>query len=324
MNLSLEEALKAQAQQLGFELAGIAPAGPPPHGAFYRAWLSQGYAAGMGYLSRPDAVAKRLDVRQVLPGIRSVVVAGKNYYVGDFPPAARGDPARGLIARYAWGRAYQRVLLPRLKRLARWLEVAAGRPLQWRAYVDTGPVLERDWAMLAGLGFIGKNTHLIHPRLGSYLFLGVLLVDLSLRPDAPQAQSRCGTCHRCLEACPTGALVAPYTLDARRCISYLTIEHRGPLPEEAASLLGNWVFGCDVCQEVCPWTQRFSRPTGDPDFQPRLDPAPRLEDLLRLTPAAFRERYAETPLARASLEGLVRNAQAILARQGEAHAVPKP
>jgi epoxyqueuosine reductase len=321
VNFSLEGALKAQARDLGFELAGIASPGPLPHGDFYRAWLARGYAAGMAYLARPDAVAKRLDVRQVLPGVQSVVVVGKNYYVGDFPPGGQEDPARGLIARYAWGRAYQRVLLPRLKRLARWLEEAVGRPLQWRAYVDTGPVLEREWAALAGLGFIGKNTHLIHPRWGSYLFLGVLLVDLPLRPDAPLARGGCGTCRRCLEACPTGALVAPYTLDARRCISYLTIEHRGPLPQEVAPLLGNWVFGCDACQEVCPWTRRFSRPTDDPDFQPRLDPAPLLEDLLGLTPAAFQERYGETPLTRAGWEGLVRNARAILARRGEAHAM---
>lgn len=317
MNLSLEEALKAQAQDLGFELTGIAAPGPLPHGEFYRAWLAQGYAAGMAYLARPDAVAKRLDVRQVLPGVQAVVVVGKNYYAGDFLPAHREDPERGLIARYAWGHAYQRVLLPRLKRLAHWLEGAAGHPLRWRAYVDTGPVLEREWAAQAGLGFIGKNTHLIHPRWGSYLFLGVLLVDLPLRPDEPLAGGGCGTCRRCLEACPTGALAAPYTLDARRCISYLTIEHRGPLPQEVAPLLGHWVFGCDVCQEACPWTQRFARPTEDPDFQPRLDPAPRLEDLLRLTPEAFQERYGETPLTRAGWEGLLRNAQAILDRQGE-------
>ncbi len=323
MSPSLEDACKAQARDLGFELAGIASPGPLPHGDFYRTWLAQGYAAGMGYLARPDAVAKRLDIHLVLPDVRSVVVVGKNYYVGDFPPAHREDPARGLIARYAWGRAYQRVLLPRLKRLAHWLEEAAGRPLQWRAYVDTGPVLEREWAAQAGLGFIGKNTHLIHPRWGSYLFLGVLLVDLPLQPDGPQAQGGCGTCRRCLEACPTGALVAPYTLDARRCISYLTIEHRGPLPKEVVPLLGNWVFGCDVCQEVCPWTRRFARPTGDPDFQPRLDPAPLLEDLLRLTPAAFQERYGETPLTRAGWEGLVRNARALLAQRGEVHRVPE-
>ncbi|MBC7223855.1 MAG: tRNA epoxyqueuosine(34) reductase QueG, partial [Anaerolineae bacterium] len=198
------------------------------------------------------------------------------------------------------------------------------RPLAWRAYVDTGPVLEREWAALAGLGFLGKNTHLIHPRWGSYLFLGVLLVDLLLEPDEPGARGGCGTCRRCLEACPTGALVAPYTLDARRCISYLTIEHRGPLPEGMAPLLGNWVFGCDVCQEVCPWTRRFARPTDDPDFQPRLDPAPPLENLLQLTPEAFAEQYHGTALTRAGWEGLVRNARAILARQGEAPAVPRP
>jgi len=296
---------------------GIASAGPLPHGDFYRDWLAQGHAAGMAYLARPDAVAKRLDVRQILPEVQSVIVVAKNYYTGDFPPAHRADPHRGLISRYAWGEEYHRVMLLRLKALARWLADVADQPLKWRAYVDTGPILEREWAVRAGLGFIGCNTHLIHPRWGSYLFLGVLLVNLELEADSPITQGGCGTCRRCLDACPTGALVAPYTVDAGRCISYLTIEHRGPLPEGVDGLLGNWIFGCDVCQEVCPWTHRFSRPTQEPAFQPRIEPAPRLDALLRLGPEAFDRAYGSTPVSRTRLQGLLRNGQAVLDHQAE-------
>ncbi|MGQ9584884.1 MAG: tRNA epoxyqueuosine(34) reductase QueG [Anaerolineae bacterium] len=313
--MGLEDRLKDKARELGFDLTGIAPVGPLPHGEFYREWLVRGFAAGMGYLARPDAVAKRLDVRQVLPEVQSVVVVAKNYYVGDFLPEHRANPLRGLISRYAWGEAYQRVMLRRLQALARWLVEATCHPVRWRAYVDTGPVLEREWAVRAGLGFIGRNTLLIHPRWGSYLFLGVLLTNVGLQPDPPETGVGCGTCQRCLQACPTGALVAPYTLDARRCISYLTIEHRGPLPERVQGALGNWVFGCDVCQEVCPWNRRFAQPTRDPAFQPRLEPAPRLDALLNLSPATFERTYAPTPVQRAGVEGLRRNAQAVLQQQ---------
>jgi epoxyqueuosine reductase len=218
---------------------------------------------------------------------------------------------------------YHDVMIPRLERLAAFVGAEAGRNVMHRAYVDTGPVLERAYAARAGLGFIGKNTCLIHPRIGSWLFLGEILVDVDLDPTITQTRTSCGTCRRCLDACPTGALVAPYVLDARRCISYLTIELKGSIPHEFRSLMGNWIYGCDVCQVVCPW-QRFARPTKEQSFvaDGANRAAPVLLDLIEMDEEAFQERYKDSPILRIGRRRLLRNTAVALGNWGDERAVP--
>jgi epoxyqueuosine reductase len=305
------EELQAQARRLGFDLVGVAPPVPPPEAVrAYRDWLAAGRQGEMAYLSRPDRVARRENPALILPGVRAVVCLAVNYYPGSGPePAGEAGPV-GRISRYAWGVDYHDWMLPRLEELAAFIRERTGGAARHRAYVDTGPLLERALAVQAGLGFIGKNTCLIHPRFGPWLFLGEILVDVDLPFTGPPMPSRCGTCTRCLEACPTGALVAPYVLDARRCISYLTIEFRGEISPELRARMGNQVFGCDICQEVCPWG-RFAHPTSVPDFLPTSPDraAPPLAELLSLDEQAFRERFRGSPLRRIGLERLRRNAR---------------
>ncbi|MDW8072538.1 MAG: tRNA epoxyqueuosine(34) reductase QueG, partial [Anaerolineae bacterium] len=313
--------VKEYALELGFDLVGIAPATRVPHGEAYVAWIEAGYAGTMAYMARDPA--RRQDPRCILPEARSVVVVALSYFAGDPPAALWDEPARGRIARYAWGRDYHDVLLPRLRRLAGFLQQCVDGPVAWRAYVDTGPLLERDLALLAGLGFIGKNTCLIHPEWGSYLFLGELLVDVELTYDAPITTGTCGRCNRCLDACPTGALVAPYQLDSRKCISYLTIELRDAIPEALRVLMGNWVFGCDVCQSVCPWTRRFAH-VGRQDFLV-FEPGrcvPSLLELLEMDEAQFRARFGRTPVRRSKWQGLRRNVAVALGNWGDPVAIP--
>jgi epoxyqueuosine reductase len=262
--------LKAEALRLGFDMAGIAEVQESDHAAFYEAWLRAGYHGSMAYLARADAVERRLRPT----GFRSAVVVALNYYTPDDADAS-DDPSVGIIARYARGRDYHKVIKAKLLKLLAWLEDEVGRALPLaRAYVDTGPVLERELARRAGLGWFGRNTMLLHPRRGSYFFLGSLLLDIELEPDAPFVEDHCGTCNACVAACPTGALLgrnangAP-VMDATRCISYLTIENRGAIPRELRPLMGNRVFGCDICQEVCPFTRKFSRPSSEPAFASR-------------------------------------------------------
>ncbi|MGH7507601.1 MAG: tRNA epoxyqueuosine(34) reductase QueG, partial [Longimicrobiales bacterium] len=256
----LTAGLKQEAIRLGFEAAGIARLRPSDHQAFYRAWLEAGMHGEMAYLSRADAVQARLDPASRWPDLRTALVVTLRYTAPDDDiEAAQPAPSRAIIARYARGRDYHKILKKKLLALLAWLEAETGRPLPAaRAYVDTGPVLERELARRAGLGWFGRNTMILHPRRGSYFFLGTLLTELDLEADEPFERDHCGTCNACVEACPTGALLgrdaagAP-VMDARRCISYLTIENRGPIPRELRPLIGNRVFGCDICQEVCPW-----------------------------------------------------------------------
>jgi epoxyqueuosine reductase len=315
---TLANRIKIRARQLGFTLVGIARPHPSDHAAFYGDWLAKGYHGEMAYLARPDAVKKRADPRRVMPETRSIVVVGLNYYPGDFPSAGG---QRGRVSRYAWGADYHDVMLERMDRFAEWINGQLGQRLTYRAYVDTGPLLERELAQRAGLGWIGKNTNLIHPRIGSYFFLGELLIGLELEPAPPFSDERCGTCTACLDACPTGALTAPYTLDARRCISYLTIEHRGSIPEETRPLISDWVFGCDVCQEVCPWNRRFAHPAREPTFRP-VNATLDLSKVLALDEDGFRSRFRDTPLWRARRAGLLRNAAVVLGNLGDSAARP--
>ena len=327
------------AQLFGLELSGACPARseearPPGTASHYRAWIGQGFHGEMAYLARPDAVSNRLQPANLLPGLRSILVVGINFHTVPLPGALRDDPSRAVIASYAWGADYHAPVKEQLERRGLLLVAEAGRPVAWRAYVDTGPILERDLAARAGLGFIGNNTCLINPRLGSWLLLGELFLAIDLSPASsflgqPQppafraAQATCGRCTRCLQACPTGALVAPHVIDARRCISYLTIELKGPVPRELRPLLGNRVFGCDICQEVCPWNRQFSCPTAEPAFSPVGDSiAPRLLDLLALDEEAFARRFRNSPIRRAKRRGLLRSAVVALGNWGNPDTIP--
>ncbi len=302
--------VKYQAQALGFNLVGLTPARPAPHLRAYFQWLDAGMHGEMSYLAREDRTVRRRDLNVILPGVRSLIIVGLDYHTLRLPDEILSDPARGRIAAYAWGRDYHDVMLPRLEELARWLRGETGGEVRCRAYVDTGALLERDHAQQAGLGFIGKNTMLIHPRRGSDFFLGELLTDLEFDAyDLPHRETMCGTCARCLAACPTDAFPQPYVLDAQRCISYLTIEHPGWIDRTLRPLMGNWVFGCDVCQIVCPW-QRFAIQTQETSFFPANPDraAPKLTSLLALDDAGFDALFRGTPLQRLGRARLVRNA----------------
>jgi epoxyqueuosine reductase len=339
---SLETRIKDHARQLGFDLAGIARATAADGFERFRAWLDCGLAGEMTYLHR-HAEARRHPAG-VMPEVRSVVMLAMNYNPGPLtpptpsptkgrggarpsfsplsPPWERGaGGVRGRIARYALGLDYHEVLWRRLEQLL--TRVQAEAPgCTGRGVVDTAPLLERDFARRAGLGWFGKNTMLLNKRLGSYFFLAALLLDLELRPDPVHETSHCGTCTACLDACPTEAFPEPGVLDARRCISYLTIELKGPVPAELRSGLDDWVFGCDVCQEVCPWNRKAPTAT-EPAFQPAADlVAVDLVELLTLSEAEFRHRFRNTPLMRAKRRGLLRNAALVLGNRGDPAALP--
>lgn len=328
----LRERIRARALELGFDAAGFARAEAHPDGARLRAWLEAGRHGTMGWMARDPA--RRADPRAVLAEARTVLSLAIGYYRGDWP-APRGGPAggedapsahapsadaRGLVARYAWGRDYHKVIRKRLLALAE--SIREENPeLGFLAYVDTGPVLDRAWAERSGLGWIGKNTNLIRKGAGSWFFLGEILTDLEIPPDPP-ARNYCGTCARCIAACPTGAIVAPYQLDARRCVSYLTIEHEGPIPLDLRPAIGARIFGCDDCQEVCPWN-RFAVPAAEPAFAERPDQqTPELIPLLSVGEDGFRARYAGTALRRAGRSRFVRNVAVALGNVGDARAVP--
>lgn len=309
---ALTEAVKARALALGFDRVAVGPADPPDHGRAFEAWLEAGYAGTMEYLERGRA--KRLAPQQVLPGARSVIAVALNYYQGE-PSEAQGWAP---VARYAWGRDYHAVMTPRLEKLLAFVQEAAGTGVRGKIYVDTGPVLERDLAARAGLGWVGKNTNLLHPEFGSFFFIGVILTTVELGFDAP-LPDRCGTCRACLDVCPTHAFVAPYVLDARRCISYLTIEHRGSIPEGLREPMGEWVFGCDLCQTVCPWNRK-APVTREPALHP-VTPLPPLASVLEMGEADFRARFGGTPLTRPKRAGLARNAAVVLGNRRDPSAI---
>ena len=304
-------AIKRRATELGFAATGIARLDRNPHAAELDRWLAAGHAGTMTYLHRQ--AEQRKDPRRIMPGARCAVVTVTNYYhrAADPGPAARGS---GRVAQYAWSSDYHDVLGHRLEQLAATIrELAPGATT--RCYVDAGPVPERELAQLAGLGWIGKNMMLINPEIGSFTFIGVVLTDADLAPDAPFEADRCGTCTRCLDACPTGAFVGPRDLDARACISYLTIEHRGAFTPEQRNQVGDWMFGCDVCQDVCPWNVSFAQPTADPDFAPRSDIAtPDPSALAAIAEGEFNGKYGDTPFSRPGRAGMQRNAHAELTR----------
>ncbi|MGA2382415.1 MAG: tRNA epoxyqueuosine(34) reductase QueG [Gemmatimonadales bacterium] len=304
--VALAGAAKAAAEELGFEACGISDLSASEAAAALDRWLDLGFNGEMRYMERQAPV--RREPARAWPEARSAIVILHNYYQAHAEPA----PARGRIARYALGDDYHSVMSDKLENLAARLLAAAGAG-RFRAYVDAGPLPERELARRAGLGWIGKNTMLIRPGLGSFTFIGVLLTDLALAPDQPFEADRCGTCRRCLDACPTTAFPEPRVLDATRCISYLTIEARGAMPEPLAPLLGDWLFGCDVCQDVCPWNARFAAETRESRYRSR--PAsdwPTLVEVAAMTERAFDEAFGESALERAGRAGLARNAAVAL------------
>ncbi len=301
--------IKHKALELGFDLCGIAPAASLPELAFLGEWLAAGRAGEMAYLER--SAERRADVRRVLPAAASVIVTGTLYNTGVPDSTGQRDPDRALVARYALGDDYHDVIGDRLAALLAALREASAEPFEACAYVDTGPVQERVYAQHAGLGWIGKNTCLINPELGSWLFLAEIITSLPLEVDGPSFD-HCGACTLCIDACPTQAIVAPGVLDARRCISYLTIEQRGPVPDELAAAIGSHVYGCDVCQEVCPWNQAAPE-SADPAWQPRsVWDGARISTLAAMSDDELRCAIRGSAMRRAKVAGLRRNLGAAL------------
>jgi len=298
--------LEGQAYGLGFDLVGVTDLGVPDTVAHFDAWLDAGHHASMEYMARGAEL--RRDARRPHPGATHAIVVGMHY--------GGGEPS-GPVARYARGDDYHEVMRERLRGFVPWLEAELGAPVDARPYVDSGPLLERDLGRRAGLGWFGKNTMLISPQQGSFFFLGALVVNVALPVDAPFEADRCGSCTRCLDACPTQAFVAPRVLDAGRCISYLTIEHRGEIAEELKPLVGEWLYGCDVCQEVCPWNVSFARAVREPAFAARAvisgkDARPLAEEILAMDDETYRAAFRGSAMKRAKLAGLQRNARVVL------------
>ena len=296
--------IKQKARELGFDACGVAPAADHPELRFFDEWLERGYAGEMAYLRR--SAASRADVRRVLPSARTVIVTATLYNTDRPYSTESADPGRAHIARYAWGDDYHEVIAGRLHALIAWMRDQSAEPFEARGYVDTGPVQERVYAQHAGIGWIGKNTCVIHPALGSWLFLAEIICSLPFETDAP-ALDQCGSCTLCLEACPTQALVAPGVLDATRCVSYLTIELRGTIPGALRSGVGSHVYGCDICQEVCPWNAAPPKST-DPAWQPRpVWDRTSLAALAHTSDDELREAMRRSPMRRTKVSGLRRN-----------------
>ncbi len=299
--------IKAQAYALGFDLVGMVQLGPADSAVHFNEWLAKGFAGDMAWLERGSV--KRQDSRAPYPGTTSAVVVGMNY---------GGAAPTGPIARYARGDDYHDVMEQRLKSLHSWISEREGRKVPGKAYVDTGPLLERDLARRAGLGWVGKNSNLINPGLGSFFFIGALLVDMELAPDMPFEADRCGSCTRCLDACPTDAFAAPRVLDSRRCISYLTIEQKGAIPQDLREAVGELVYGCDICQDVCPWNHKFARELTEPGLA-HADSlkSPDLARLLALDDDGFRSEFRESPIKRTKRRGLARNIAVAMGNSGD-------
>jgi len=309
--------IKSYATSLGFDLCGIAPVEGFSELMYLREWLARGYAGEMAWMAR--TADRRSDVREVVPGARSVIVTGTLYNT-DRPYSQELSPDVACISRYAWGDDYHDVLKKRLDALLNWMHAESDVPFDARAYVDTGPVQERVYAQYAGLGWIGKNTCLINAEVGSWLFLGEIICTLALEPDA-EGLEQCGSCTRCLEACPTGALREPGVLDSNRCLSYLTIEHRSSIPTEYRDAIGAHIYGCDICQEVCPYNQPAPR-SAQESWQPRrgLD-LPRLVDLWRVSDAELQTLTKGSAMTRTKLIGLRRNLAVAIGNSGDADAI---
>ena len=314
-------ALIEESRRLGFQLVGITTPDKPHHFEVYKDWLGAGRHAQMAYLAADRAVQRRGNPLLILPECRSILMLGIRH---DAPAGFLVEHQfTGRVAAYAWGADYHDVLPNKMRALVSYLDSLLGYEVPNRWYTDTGPVMERDLAQRAGLGWIGKNTCLINPNLGSYFLLGAVLLGLELEPDQPFEHDRCGSCTRCVDACPTACILPDRTIDSRRCISYLTIELKGSIPRELRGLTGDWVFGCDVCQQVCPWNQRFAPARGEVAFSPSMGALPQdLREVLKLSPQEFNRVFKGSPIKRAKRRGYLRNAAVALGRRRDFRAVP--
>jgi epoxyqueuosine reductase len=307
--LEITTSIKRRALDLGFAAAGVARADAlTEEGTRLNEWLSRGYEATMEWMARDPK--KRSDPREVLPGARSVVSVAMNYYA---PVTHSGDARAGKISRYAWGDDYHLIIPERLEQLLEHIRTLIPG-VSGLVYVDTGPVMDKAWAVRSGIGWLGKHTNVITQTVGSWVFLGEILLDADLAYDTP-ITDHCGTCTACLDACPTGAIVEPYVVDASRCLSYWTIEHRGPIDPAIVPDMEGWVFGCDICQDVCPWN-KFQQPASESRFLPRPENvAPPLAELATISQEEFSRRFRQNPVKRAKREGLIRNARAVIESQ---------
>ena len=311
---TLRSALNATTLAAGFDLCRVLTAEPPRHAENFRDWLTRNRHGSMDWLVRN--AERRTNPELVLPGVSSIIVLGLNYWQ-TAPEHAQTDRAIGRIARYAWGDDYHEIIERKLETVAVWLQQQGGTQ---RSYVDTGPVLERDFAAMAGVGWQGKSTMLIHPKFGPWLFLAAILTTLPFEPDKPM-QDHCGKCTRCMTACPTGAIDAPYQLDARRCISFLTIENKGAIPEEFRPLIGDRIYGCDECLDVCPWN-RFAKEGRETALQAREYVTWKMRDFLALDDAGFRTLFKNSPIKRVKRRGFLRNVCVALGNTGTAEDIP--
>jgi epoxyqueuosine reductase len=304
----LKQAIKEKARQLGFTLAGVTSSQPPPHYNVFESWLNADMHGTMKYLAEERSRTRRADPKQILPECKSILVLAIPYN-SPLPE----EEGRVRVASYALGDDYHDIIPPRLKLIVEFIEEQLGHPIPNRYYTDTGPILERDLAQRAGLGWIGKNTLLINPKAGSTFFLAEILLGIELEPDEPFTTDHCGTCTRCIEACPTHCILPNRAVDARRCVSYLTIELKEDIPAELRPLMKDWIFGCDICQQVCPWN-RFSSPA-DPAFEPKI-PLPVLTEELLLTSVEFNQRFKKSPIKRAKRRGYLRNIAVAIGNNG--------
>jgi len=308
--------IKNKAHSLGFDLVGVSPLGPFREAAFYPEWLERGYAGEMRYLERQKAM--KMESASILPGARSIIVCAMNY--NSAHAYTQYEPGRAWVSRYAWGEDYHDTVKRKLQDLATWIE--QNSPQRTKAYVDTGPLLERVFAKYAGVGWFGKNTCIINQKTGSWLFLGCIVTDLELPYDTPVAD-RCGTCTRCIDACPTGAILEPYVLDSRKCIAYTTIELRGEIPEQDRAGIGHHLFGCDICQDVCPWNRKAPY-SADPAFEPKSGLFwPTIDGLLELDEDEWRSMRRGTAMKRAKIKGLLRNLMVVAGNSGLPKLLPK-
>lgn len=321
MTINLKQSIKEKARQLGFILAGVTSSDPPLHYSVFESWLNAGMYGTMDYLASEKSRARRADPKQILPECKSILVLAIPYIPLTPAPLPEGEGlgVRTKIAAYALSDDYHEIIPPRLKEIVEFIEEQVGNPVPNRYYTDTGPVLERDLAQRAGLGWIGKNTLLINPKIGSTFFLAEILLGIELEPDEAAITDHCGTCTRCLNACPTQCILPDRTLDARRCISYLTIELKEDIPTELRPLMKDWIFGCDICQQVCPWN-RFS-PQADLAFEPKIPLPVRTSDLA-LTSVEFNQRFKKSPIKRAKRRGYLRNLAVAIGNIGNKSDIP--